>query len=190
MNLQVQFCRCRILCRCPPVLQRPQFMIHRHIRSFSVLIHKDLLTHSRRLLSLLCNLAQEVFFRRLNMELHPVHFQQLTLWKNSILKWVPGTTVSKCYGCGNKIENPPQALPDDLIIVFRATREYRDRITGQLQTSNSPQNVHFHLRAACVSKRYPHFQPGLLNVQPHFIRLLRPEHFQRLFCEIGWVYNP
>lgn len=106
------------------------------------------------------------------------------------LKWVPGTRVSKCYGCGNKIENPPQALPDDLIIVYRAVREYRDRITGQLQTSTSAQNVHFHLRAACVSKRYPDFHPGLLDVQPHFIRLLRPEHFQRLFSEFGWVYNP
>lgn len=105
------------------------------------------------------------------------------------LKWVPGTTVSKCYGCHNKIENSPQALPDDLIIVHRDIREYRDRITGQLQRSTSAQNVHFHLRASCVSRRYPDFHARNLQVQPQFIPLLRPEHFERLFNEFGLVYN-
>ena len=63
------------------------------------------------------------------------------------LKWVSGTRVSKCYGCDGKINNPPEFLPDDLIIVYRDVREYRDRMTGQLQRSPSAQNVHFHLRA-------------------------------------------
>ena len=32
------------------------------------------------------------------------------------LKWVKGTKVSKCYGCGGIIRNPPEKRPDDPII--------------------------------------------------------------------------
>ena len=32
------------------------------------------------------------------------------------LKWVSGTRVSKCYGCDMKISNPPEFVPDDLIV--------------------------------------------------------------------------
>ena len=49
--------------------------------------------------------------------------------------------VSNCYGCNGKTDNPPQFLPDDLIIVYRDVRKYRDRATEQLQTSASGQNV-------------------------------------------------
>ena len=34
------------------------------------------------------------------------------------LKWVQGTTVKKCYGCGDNIQNPPVQRPDDLVVVF------------------------------------------------------------------------
>ena len=46
------------------------------------------------------------------------------------LKWVEGTKVSKCYRCGGIIKNPPENHPDDLIIVCRDIREYRDISTG------------------------------------------------------------
>jgi hypothetical protein len=82
-------------------------------------------------------------------------------------------------------------LPDDLIVVYRDIREYRDRVTGHVQPkrSASPQNVHFHLRASCILSQYSQFQPRLLNVSAEFLRSLRPEHSQRLFSEFGWSCN-
>ena len=67
-----------------------------------------------------------------------------------VIKCVPGMTVSRCYGCGGDIQNPPLYYPDDLIVMYRDKRQYRDRNTGQLVTTGEPQNVHFHLRFACV----------------------------------------
>ncbi len=84
------------------------------------------------------------------------------------LKWVNGTKVSKCCGCGGIIKNPPEKCPDDLIIFCRDIQEYRDRITGQLQRSSSAQNVHFHLRRECLMLRYPSFHVGLLSITPAF----------------------
>jgi hypothetical protein len=80
--------------------------------------------------------------------------------------WVQGTKVSKCYGCGGIIKNPPENRPDNLILFCRVIREYRDRITGQLQRSSFPQNVHFHLRRECIVMRYPAFHVGLLSITP------------------------
>ena len=59
------------------------------------------------------------------------------------LKWVQGTTVKKCYGCGGDIQNPPVQRPNDLVVVCRDFRQYRDRMTGQLTRNSTPQNVHF-----------------------------------------------
>ena len=69
------------------------------------------------------------------------------------LKWVAGTRVSRCYGCNGEIKNPPESIPDDLIVVYRDRRQFRERLTGQLQFTSEPQNIHFHLRAACISEQ-------------------------------------
>eukprot|EP00794_Sanderia_malayensis_P012371 gene12371-13641_t len=45
------------------------------------------------------------------------------------VKWLPGTTVSRCYGCGRAIQKPPLAEPDHLVVVYRDIREYKDHIT-------------------------------------------------------------
>ncbi|XP_028413858.1 uncharacterized protein LOC114536703 [Dendronephthya gigantea] len=102
------------------------------------------------------------------------------------LKWVEGTRVSKCYGCDGVIQNPPTHRPDDLIIVCRDMREYRDRLTGQRQKSNTVQNVHFHLYKECVIRRYPNFHVGLLKIDGFQINHLQPEHLQRLATNFGW----
>ena len=39
---------------------------------------------------------------------------------------------------------------NDLIVVFRDIRQFRDRQTGQVQFTREPQDVHFHLRAFCL----------------------------------------
>ena len=84
------------------------------------------------------------------------------------LKWVEGTKVSKCYGCGGIIKKRPENRPDDLIIFCHDIQEYRDRLTRQLQQSSSAQNVHFHLRRECLVMRYPAFHVGLLSITPAF----------------------
>ena len=97
------------------------------------------------------------------------------------LKWVEGTKVSKCYGCGGIIKNPPENRPDDLIILTG--------LTGQLQRSSSAQNVHFHLRRECLVMRYPAFHVGLLSITPAFRAALYPEHHARLLENFGWSQN-
>ena len=92
------------------------------------------------------------------------------------LKWVAGTRVSRCYGWNGKIKNPPQALPDDLIVVYCDIRQFRDRNTGQIQFSSEPQNVHFHLRSACIRAKYPNFLGNVLVVPPDFPPLFKVEH--------------
>jgi hypothetical protein len=89
------------------------------------------------------------------------------------LKWVAGTRVSRCDGCNGEIKNPPQTLPEDLIVVYRDIRQFRDRNTGQIQFSSEPQNVHFHLRSACIRAKYPSFLGDVLVVPPDFPPLSR-----------------
>ena len=105
------------------------------------------------------------------------------------LKWVMGTTVSRCYGCGGEILNPPQAVPDDLVIVHKDIRQYRDRNTGQIQFTREPQNVHFHLKSACIRMRYPHFTSNALIISQDFARYFQLEHIERLGNEFGLGYN-
>ena len=103
------------------------------------------------------------------------------------LKWLPGTRVSRCYGCNREIVNPPNSVPDDLIVAYRDIRQYRQRNTGQLQFSNGSQNVHFHLRAACIRARYPNFPGASALVVPNDMKAhFRLEHIQRLYMEFGW----
>ena len=82
---------------------------------------------------------------------------QQQLSNNFLLKWVNGTTVSKCYGCNGRIPNPPTTPLENLIIARKDVRHYRHRTTGQLQCSSQPQNLHFHLSLRCVVAKYPMF---------------------------------
>ena len=105
------------------------------------------------------------------------------------LKWLPGTNVSRCYGCGMEITNPPTVGPDDIIIVHRDFRSYREKETGQERWTAEPQNIHFHLRLTCVQRRYPAFNGNCLAVPRAFISFLRQGHFQRLFDEFGLTFS-
>lgn len=103
------------------------------------------------------------------------------------LKCVQGTTVSRCYGCNGDIINPPQSIPDDLVIVYSDIRQYRKRQTGQIQFTPQPQNVHFHLRIGCVRARYPAFTGNSLHIPQEFKQFFMLEHIQRLVNEFGWT---
>jgi len=103
------------------------------------------------------------------------------------LKWVAGTKVTRCYGCGGDIQNPSLGAPEDIVIVYRDIRRYRDRYTGQLHCTETPQNVHFHLRIAWVRTRYPHFTGICLSVPMEFAVCFGVEHVGRLMSEFGWT---
>ena len=72
------------------------------------------------------------------------------------LKWVSGTTVTKCYGCNGSIPDPPINMLDNLIVARKVIRHYRDRNIGQLQFSSQPQNVYFHLNLKCIMQNILH----------------------------------
>ena len=101
------------------------------------------------------------------------------------LKWLQGTKVSRCYGCGGAIQNPPHQCPDNLVVVCRDIREYRDRLTGQLTKNTEVKNVHFHFRRECILMRYPAFHVGLLQIGPVFYASLKQEHLNRLTQNFG-----
>ncbi|KAJ7370714.1 hypothetical protein OS493_030468 [Desmophyllum pertusum] len=104
-----------------------------------------------------------------------------------LLKWLVGTRVSRCYGCGGAIQNPPLNFQTILLWCTATSVNFRTRITGQLKTGTEPQNVHFHLRLACVRSRYPEFATSSLHVPPDFLSFFRVEHLNRLLLEFGWT---
>ena len=100
-----------------------------------------------------------------------------------------GTRVSRCYECNREIKNHSESIPDDLIVVFRDIRQFRDRQTGQVQFTREPQNVHFYLRAFCLRARYPSFHgASALFIPPDFPGNVRIEHIQRLNAEFGCIH--
>ena len=115
----------------------------------------------------------------------PLHTQQSLFIGAFRLKWVEGTRISKCYGCARNIQNPPIQRPDDLVIVCRDLRQFRDQTTGLLTTSTAPQNCHFHLNRMCVLTRYPTFIPSMLVIDREFVPLLQAEHTNRLATSFG-----
>ena len=87
------------------------------------------------------------------------------------LNCVAGTAlVSRCYGCNEEIKNPPMSIPDDLVIVYRDIRQFRERETGQIRLTATPRNVHFHLRANFIRARYPNLPDASALFVPHDFR--------------------
>jgi len=101
------------------------------------------------------------------------------------LKWISGTTVSKCYGCGSTIPNPPTKREEELVIVYRDFRQYRERNSGKLTTTPDIQNVHFHLSTYCVRIRYPTFSGVSVVIPSDFMSLLTKEHVDHIQAELG-----
>ena len=77
--------------------------------------------------------------------------------------------VSVCYGCNQKLREPP-AIPRpplDLVIVGKMKREYMQK--GEKKIGKKS-NVYFHPLGECVNKRAPMFIPSLLTFHPTDIR--------------------
>ena len=87
-------------------------------------------------------ISDQMNFQEFNNNILSVHsappIVQQQISNPFFLKWVSGTTVSKCYGCNGSIPNPPISMLDNLIVAQKDIRHYRDRHTGQLQFSGQP----------------------------------------------------
>ncbi|CAG2238142.1 unnamed protein product [Mytilus edulis] len=60
------------------------------------------------------------------------------------LKYLIGTQICSCYGCGQPIGLPPNIPPPPYDIVI-CQKEYRTfNMDGQLKLTLQPQNVHYH----------------------------------------------
>ena len=71
------------------------------------------------------------------------------------LKWLEGSRVTTCYGCGNKIRqtthDPVPPDPYDVVICRKQVRAYTPRGTSGLRFTVKPENVFFHVRRACIA---------------------------------------
>ena len=128
------------------------------------------------------HISDQMNFQEFNNNILSVHsappIVQQQISNPFFLKWVSGTTVSKCYGCNGSIPNPPINMLDNLIVARKDIRHYRDRNTGQLQFSSQPQNVHFHLNLRCIHAKYPTFNPCHLTIDTFIYPYLQPNTTQ------------
>ena len=71
------------------------------------------------------------------------------------LKWLEGSRITTCYGCGNKIRagihDPLPPDPYDVVICRKQIRGYTPRGSAGLRFSMKPENVFFHLKNSCVA---------------------------------------
>ena len=65
----------------------------------------------------------------------------------------------------------------------------RDGNIRQIQFTREPQNVHFHLKSACIRVRYPQFNSNALVISQDFARHFQSEHIERLANEFGLGVN-
>ena len=135
------------------------------------------------------HISDQMNFQEFNNNILSVHsappIVQQQISNPFFLKWVSGTTVSKCYGCNGSIPNLPINMLDNLIVARKDIRHYRDRNTGQLQFSSQLQNVHFHLNLRCIHTKYPTFNPCHLTIDTFIYAYLQPEHKFKLLTEFN-----
>ena len=106
--------------------------------------------------------------------------------ENFSLKFLAGTQVRTCYGCGQCIRVPPAvpAPPHDLCLVNKEFRSYRAQ-DGSLKVSNAPQNCHYHLRRSCVERKHADFQPSNLKIPAGAGPYMTAVHWNFLSKEFG-----
>ena len=112
------------------------------------------------------------------------------------LKWVKGTSVYVCYGCGKNMRPkssdaqgidvvPP--TPFDLVLHHIELRMY-EKPSGELTYSITPQNVHFHLKKACILKKNSNFTVENISISEAFQTSLTAVHFAHLRKEFRLAF--
>ena len=112
------------------------------------------------------------------------------------LKWLKGTSVYICYGCGKSMRPKPSdaqgrdvvpPTPFDLVLYRKELRMYK-KPSGELTYSITPQNVHFHLKKACILKKNSNFTVENISISESFQTSLTAVHFAHFRKEFGLTF--
>ena len=88
--------------------------------------------------------------------------------------------VRLCYGCsqtlkpGGMIATPP----NDVVIMTRMNRRYRDNTTGEIRSKEG--NVYFHLNIHCIRRKQPYFSPQIATLSDETVPYLTQVHLHFL----------
>jgi hypothetical protein len=93
------------------------------------------------------------------------------------IKFLVGTLIRSCYGCGQPIRLPPHVPPPpyDIVICQKEYRTYTNK-EGQLKLTLQPQNVHYHCRSQCMLRKHEDFDKNVRSpnsVTPNLTALHR-----------------
>ena len=89
-----------------------------------------------------------------------------------------GLNISRCRGCGHKINRSLYPSPRDMVFRMQATRKYRCPRTQRLMQTWG--NVYFHLSFACLQEAAPGIKMEDLTLSEDTLVLLNEQHLQFL----------
>lgn len=100
------------------------------------------------------------------------------------LKYLQGTRIRSCYGCGNPIRSdlsyiPPP--PHDIVVSYKERRYYRDPASHELRLTQNEENTYYHMVRRCVLQKHPVFQSSMLKVPPAILSSLQDTHRTHIF---------
>ena len=113
------------------------------------------------------------------------------------LKWLKGTSVYVCYGCGQRMRPKPSEKsgrdvvpppPFDVVLYRKELRFYK-KPSGELTFSFTPQNVYYHLKKACLQKKNSNFSVEDISIGEAFQASLTTVHFGHLRKEFGLTFS-
>lgn len=103
------------------------------------------------------------------------------------LRFLKGTRIRSCYGCGNPIRSdttyvPPP--PHDIVVSYKERRYYRDPATQELRLTQNEENTYYHCMLRCVNLKHPSFIGSMLEID-ETRPSLQPVHFMHLYEQFG-----
>ena len=100
------------------------------------------------------------------------------------LKYLEGTRIRSCYGCGSPIRTDTSYLPSpphDIVISYRERRYYRDPSTKEMRLSQQDENTYYHCMLKCVQLKHPLFCGYMLKVTIGSLKEIHLVHLREQF---------
>ena len=97
----------------------------------------------------------------LNQMVHTFSIRNIIMPDN--LFWITFVSgnISRCQGCQQKVLRGQNGKPpDDLVLQHKEHVLFQNPQTGIFQLSHDLHNVYYHLRQACITKKYLSFNPS------------------------------
>lgn len=103
------------------------------------------------------------------------------------LKFLMGTQIRSCYGCGQPIRIPPHVPqpPFDIVICQKEYRTYYK--DGELKLTLQPQNVYYHCKVGCVLQKHEDFDKNVVS-HKNITERLSPIHRAYLAAHFEMTY--